>query len=97
MEVVGDAAEPDILRARSSWPRLGIAVAELCDPPKGFLRDAVPFCGESPPVRPGVPAGESAGLALGPPIRKVNFGASVAPESFNLSFGPVGSATACFA
>jgi hypothetical protein len=81
---VGEATEPEKLRARSSWSRLGTAFDDFCELPKGFRRR--PFWGElALPFRAG--AGESAGLGL-PPMRKVILGVgSAILDIFNFSFG----------
>ena len=68
---MGDATEPDILLARSSWSRFGIVAlaAARTEPPNGFLRPVA--AGVSPFVLEG-----GAGLALEPvAILSVIFGA----------------------
>jgi len=92
----GDATEPEKLRARSSWSRLGTAVDDFCELPKGFRLRPAPFGGELPlPFTVPEGAGESAGLGL-PPMRRVIFGVgSAILDIFSFSLGWAGSET-CF-
>lgn len=59
---VGDATEPDMLRALSSWSRFGSPVVDDTEPPNGFRRP-VPFAAGPLPFAPfDCIAGDGAGL-----------------------------------
>lgn len=96
MEGVGEATEPERLRARSSWSRPVTVFDGFCEPPNGFRRRLVVLKGGlALPFGAAGGAGESVGLGL-PPIRKVIFGeGSAVVDIFSFNLGWVGSGT-CF-
>lgn len=93
-EGVGESTEPDMLLALSSCSRLGIGVADECEPPKGFLR-AAPLMGiELLFELFACGAGDPAGLPLAPNLSVIRDAVS---GNLILIFVPAGSGTACFA
>jgi len=98
----GDATDAETLLARSNCSKLGIGVADECDPPNGFRR--VPFADATFPLvlfgcRTGTGTGDStgAGLALLPPD-SLSIILGVADSGIlSLIFVPAGSETCAFA